>query len=144
LTGRDVHYLNPAVSVRSYVVAHALDDELVELDGQLLESLSECESFTRDPQILTRVDEMLFSQTRELTASINFNPYTKQLYRVEVRELQELLVRATLARNAAASKSDPSLAASYQQALFDLQDKIKLVRDQLAVVMKTPPAPEAA
>lgn len=63
LSGRDVLYQNPGVSLRSFIVHFWLDEELFALDGEMLEALNDCERFSNDsetvPLIIIKLNELI-------------------------------------------------------------------------------------
>jgi hypothetical protein len=74
LTGRDEIYLNPGVSLRSFIIAHCIRREFVELTGEMLQCAEACDEFSRSTKILAGIVEKLMYISSALSERILFLP----------------------------------------------------------------------
>lgn len=69
LQGKDIDYKNPAVSLRSYVIANCLKQDLVytaKFPTTVVESVIECEKFSRSSEILSKITTILIEEADKI------------------------------------------------------------------------------
>jgi hypothetical protein len=71
LTGRAATYENPGIALRSYVVAHCLSREFVQLNGEILKEIHECEEFTKDSDVIGQISETLLKNATAIIEKIS-------------------------------------------------------------------------
>ncbi len=134
VTGRESVYENPGVAVRSFVIAHALHKELVHCEGQLLESIFECTTFSTDKKILEQIMTSLMASATALVTEINGDadrPFSRSMIG-EIAELHEQGSLVKMSYDALMSIQQPDLpltidnlpGMTFRNALFEMQDKI--------------------
>jgi len=154
LSGRDAEYLNPGVSVRSFVVGRCLRKELVLCEGQLLESIFECEQFSTNKKVLEKIMRSLLESATEIVNEINGTEdraFARWLI-PEIAALHELgtMVRLSYDSLMTIQEENEPLTIdhlpgmTFKNSLFDMQDKIEEIMNRVEYHKQTPTLPTRA
>lgn len=140
LTGRDATYQNPGISVQSFVVANGLRKEVIELEGQLVESFKICEHFSMDKEVLSRINESLIQSAATLLDQMNTLPQDLRFKMLSMahslhengKMIQMSFDSLLESQNGNGDVNIMSIpGVTYKQAIFDMQDKIEEVIQML-------------
>jgi hypothetical protein len=82
LKGRDALYQNPGISLRSFVVGKCVRQEIVQVEGEILESIAECEKFSYSGETLAKIVNTLEKNAKELSQAMLVFPPNKKLMRM--------------------------------------------------------------
>lgn len=142
LSGNDMLYKNPGVSVRSFVIARAIRYETVEIENEILAAVKECEKFSSDPKVISQIYKSLNESTVWLVTEINGLPNQVRVELInEVTELHTAAQAVKISFEALFSiqpeeSSTVDLTTPpgqmFKQSLYLLQDKIERITDLLS------------
>ena len=153
LEGREAVYHNPGASVQSYVVAKAINKEIMLVPPEMIEDVKECESFSTSKEVLAKINEALIKVATQLINYVTEQPPERRgsLFK-DVAKLHELANMIKTSFDAFMSTQDTIAmhvdmssmpGVMYKQSLFDMQDSVEDLSFKLER-MTTPPGSTAA
>jgi hypothetical protein len=108
--GRDEQYLNPGVSLRSFIIGNCIRREYVELSNEILACAEECDKFSRNTLILSKIVEMLSKRCHDVLNRVNLLPPARQAdYAIFVESIRDFAQVAKMSFDAFIMNQDPSL-----------------------------------
>jgi hypothetical protein len=107
LKGRDAMYQNPGVSLRSFVIGKCIRQEIIEVSGDLIDTIAECEKFSYSSETLAKIVETLEKTSHDLSEAMLAFPPNKKIIRTGTA-LNELTQGMRLAFDAFIMSQDPS------------------------------------
>lgn len=150
LKGKDVDYKNPGVSLRSFIAAKCLRNEVAHVPDEMIETINECYEFSTNAEILGKIKDSLDAEAQDILMVMAELP--RELHRkIEkfVRPLHELSGATKMTFDTFIMTQDPTkdradiLTAQGTQLkaiMFEFQDAINAVKE----VLSTLPAPKEA
>ena len=153
LHGRDAEYKNPGVSLRSYIIAKCLRQEIIYLSGEMINIVTECEEFSTNSQTLSMIVTTLIKQALDLKAK--FTTLSPKLHAYFANFSTPLSDRAQVVKlsfDAFIMTADPTKdhvdimspqAIVLKTELFELQELINTLTYELSEALIPPPASKA-
>lgn len=142
LKGRDAQYQNPGVSLRSFIVGKALRREVIQVDGEMITAVHECEEFSMSASVIAKIVELLLTEANDLVTTIStLAPELQKKFIKMVTELSECSQVAKMAFEAFILNQDPASdrveiismqGINLKEALFDLHEVIQRTNDWLS------------
>jgi len=131
LKGRDELYKNPGVSLRSFIIARCIRQEIVELTGEMLENAELCEEFSRSTDVLASIVDHLLTSSAALCERIgDLDPDVRGDYVMFTLPINEFSQVVKLSFDSFIMNQDPSLdhvditsqhGINLKSAMIDLQ-----------------------
>lgn len=132
---------NPGNSLRSFLIAKHLKDEIIQVTEPIETYIRECEEFSNSKKILGFIVDSLMKSSMGVLMSMESSKIKVQIEMVkDITDLQELINNVKATYDAYLSIQDPTIDSidlftlpgiKLKQSIFNLQDKIGLIIDNL-------------